>query len=423
MESGLLLDAKLPAGFKLDAQTKYNQDARDIADKYAKSKGLAPLSHDIKPEFAHKYAEGGETSEKRPQKVAIADLHQDNIGKDKAEYNLENEPQHKSKQTGKPVQVGLNVNTGKLHLLDGYHRVAAATKAGDAHVDAEVQPSKCDYHKPPSNWDEIYQHKPAKWKDVKKPQKFADGGMAMPAGFSLDATQNAIPESTPQSLTGQPADQTPQSNGLPPGFQLDEDRYSGAGQTAQAAVEGALGPLAGPGQSLPGTGGMLKSGLGIGSNEAIRQRAEAHPYAHTAGELGQLMVGPEGAGLETFGKAAAEAAGVAAPATYAARVGSAAVKNAAEFAAYNGFDQVTKSIQDDPNVGAESFLANVGLGAALGGGIGLVGAGMISPLWKATMGSELAGQMKAIVSHFGGTEASAAKQTEPGLVHNEVHPS
>src|SRR5665213_2942669 len=51
MESGLLLDAKLPAGFKLDAQTKHNQDARDIADKYAKSKGLAPLSHDIKPEL------------------------------------------------------------------------------------------------------------------------------------------------------------------------------------------------------------------------------------------------------------------------------------------------------------------------------------------------------------------------------------
>ncbi len=231
----------------------------------------------------------------------------------------------------------------------------------------------------------------------------------IPEGFSLE-------QAPQQALAAAPGS-------LPPGFEVEPPTPpSGMGGAIQAGVEGALGPIAGPGVGLPGTAGLMKSGLGIGSNEGIRQRAEEHPIAHGIGELGSLVAGPEGAGLEGAGIGALEALGLRAPTTFAAKVGSSAVKNAAEFAAYNGFDEVTKTIHDDPNAGAESFLSNVGLGAALGGAGGAAFSGLLSPLWKATKGSELAGKMSALISHLGGTEESvAAKDGINGLTRaNEL---
>lgn len=496
MESGLLLDAKLPVGFKLDAKTKHNPEAREIADKYAQSKGLKPLKHDIKPELnevrAKEIAKAYEEMKHEPNSPKVKKAYDALIKETEDQYKHlkkhglkvtpiapgQENPYKSSADMVRDVKENKHLHyyptdqgfgegaegsdhpllkktsehaNGKPMLANDMFRVVhdyfghakegtSFGPKGEEHAwkshmqmyTPEAQKALTSETRGQNSWVNFGPHgeenrkNPANTKyaeqkagilpdfamEKESRKKFADGGMAMPAGFSLDSAPNAIPDSTPQSLTGQPADQTPQSSSLPAGFQLDEDRYSGAWQTAQAAVEGALGPLAGPGQSLPGTAGMLKSGLGIGSNEAIRARAETHPIAHIAGELAGLVAGPEGAGLEATGIGALEGAGLRAPTTFAAKVGSAAVKNAAEFAAYNGFDQVTKSIQEDPNVGAESFLANVGLGAALGGGLGVLGAGVVSPLWKATVGSELAGQMKVLVSHFGGTEEAAEGATK-----------
>lgn len=233
---------------------------------------------------------------------------------------------------------------------------------------------------------------------------------SLPEGFQLDQPSTPTPD--------MPA--TPANSGVPEGFQLDEAKYSGAGQAVQAGVEGALSgtighagtsALLGPGIGLPGAPGM-KTGFNIASPEAIRGRAEAHPIASTAGEIAGLGVGAltgtgEAAALESIGKGTAEAIGLGAPVRYAARVGSSAAKSAAEMAAFQMDDEVAKAINHDPNFGAQSAIANVGLATALGAGGGAFITGAVSPLWQATKGMELTGTLKNMIERLGGREGEA----------------
>lgn len=195
---------------------------------------------------------------------------------------------------------------------------------------------------------------------------------------------------------------------MPAGFEVeDNSQYEGAGQTAQAGLEGAVGSILGPGVDLPGAPG-LKTGLGVASYEGMRGRAAAHPIAHVAGEVAGLVAGPEGEGLEAVGKGAAGLAGLAIPTSRAAKIGSSIVRNAAEMAAYQSQDEIGKMILKDPDAGAESAISNVGLAAALGGAAGGVLTGVVSPLWSATVGSKLGDSLKAITSHLGGVEGDEA---------------
>lgn len=205
-------------------------------------------------------------------------------------------------------------------------------------------------------------------------------------------------------------------------FTADEDKYNTPGQTAAAAGEGLLKGL------ITETGASaLEKGLGV-SEEGIRGRAEAHPYleggAQAASLAGSALLGlpSEGLLLEKAGAAAAGLAGLGhvgeaaeavnaakaalgagdaaahvvqgAKAAYnaiplAARVGSAAVRGAAEMAIMQSDNEAAKMILNDPQAAGETALSNIGLSAALGAGGGALVAGAISPLWKATLGPKL----------------------------------
>lgn len=188
-------------------------------------------------------------------------------------------------------------------------------------------------------------------------------------------------------------------------FESQEHKYSGVDQTIQAGLEGALrGVITKPGAAA------LETKLGLASPEGIRAREEEHPVAGGAGELtglvgGSLLGTGEGAALTKAGEAAAEAVGLgnlAKDASYGAKVGSSIVKNAAEMAAYESQDEIGKAVLGDPNVGAQSAIANIGLAAALGGAGGAFFTGAVSPLWEATAGPKLEGFLSAIKSRANG---------------------
>lgn len=189
---------------------------------------------------------------------------------------------------------------------------------------------------------------------------------------------------------------------------LDSDKYGGVGQGIQAGVEGALrGAVSSP------IANAVETKLGFASPEGIRGRQEAHPVASSLGEASTLLGGAltgtgEAAALEKAGSMAASGLKLAEPTTYAARVGSAIVKNAAEMAAYQSQDEAGKAILNDPNVGAQSAISHIGLMAALGGAGGGLIAGVASPLWQAAVGSKLATGLKDMVSHIGGVEGDEA---------------
>jgi hypothetical protein len=98
------------------------------------------------------------------QKIPIKDLELDQAGKDRATRTFEETPDFKPSK--EPIGVGQHIETGKLHLLNGYHRVHNALKNGETHIEAHVKPSQGKYAD--SAWGKIYQHKSAPWSSVKK---------------------------------------------------------------------------------------------------------------------------------------------------------------------------------------------------------------------------------------------------------------
>lgn len=191
----------------------------------------------------------------------------------------------------------------------------------------------------------------------------------------------------------------------------DSETYGTPGQQAIAGAEavgqGVLGPIA----------PYLETNYFGVNPEDIRNRAAANPITHGAGEITGLIGGSvtgtgEAAALEGLGKGAAKAAGLAAPTTYAARIGSSAVAQAAEMAALSSGDEATKYILKDPQQSSESAIANIGLGAVLGGASGAFITGVINPLWKATVGEGLGAKLKALVGRYGGIEGDVSSKAE-----------
>ena len=205
------------------------------------------------------------------------------------------------------------------------------------------------------------------------------------------------------------AQPVPHQGGMPSFDSLPDDNqtYGTPGQQALAGAEGVARGLAGP------LATAAEKYVYRVPEESIRGRQQANPITSAVGEgaglLGGALTGTgEAALLEKIGHTAADAAGLAKGSSYGAKVGSAIVKNAAEMAAYQAGDEVTKVILADPSVGAQSAIANIGLGAALGGvGGGLI-AGVASPLWNATTGSKIGAGLKAMFSRWGGIEGAEA---------------
>lgn len=170
-------------------------------------------------------------------------------------------------------------------------------------------------------------------------------------------------------------------------FISDEDKYGGFQQGAIAALEGASQGMAGP------LGPLAEVKMGLATKEDIRGRAAAHPIVKPLGEAAGFVAGAltgtgEAALLSKVGEAAEIAAGLG-KLSYGARVGSEAIKQAAEMAVFSGGDHVAKMVIKDPEATAQNAIANIGLGAAIGGTFGGLTSGVVSPLWKATAGPKV----------------------------------
>lgn len=137
----------------------------------------------------------------------------------------------------------------------------------------------------------------------------------------------------------------------------------------EGAAEGVLGPLA----------PMLETGLGISTKEAINKRAQDFPTTHGLAETGTLAAGL----LTGVGEAGliAKGAGAIAEAANLGKVGSAVLSGALEASAFQGADEMSKSIlgKGDPEAPVSAALLHMGaaglLGGAGGGIFGAIGAG------------------------------------------------
>lgn len=229
-----------------------------------------------------------------------------------------------------------------------------------------------------------------------------------------DGANQAAPAQMPQPNTpqSQPAASAPSFDSM----KDDSETYGGTAQGVAAGAEGALkgliGPLAPIAEKLAGV-----------SYASQRGRAEAHPVAHGVSEagglLGGFLTGSGEAALATkagtIAKGAIGLGKVAEEASLAAKIGSAAVQQAAEMAVLQSGDNVAKRILQDPQAATEGAMAHVGLAAGLGAAGGAFGAGVVSPLWKATIGPKVAAGLESLKSSMGGSISDAAARTSEEL--------
>lgn len=144
-------------------------------------------------------------------------------------------------------------------------------------------------------------------------------------------------------------------------FESYEDKYGSLPQAAIAGVEGvARGLTLGTSDYVAGK---------LSSPEAVRARQEVNPTASIGGNIagGAGLIGLTG-GLA----APAEAALAGSVAPTAAR----ALGFAAEGAMFGAANTISDLALGDTNVNAEKVLMDIGLGAALGGGLGLLSKGL-----------------------------------------------
>lgn len=126
--------------------------------------------------------------------------------------------------------------------------------------------------------------------------------------------------------------------------------------------------------------------------ENIKQRREENPITHTAGELSTLVGGSalgvgEGALLGHLGEGAVTVLGMAAPITRLAKIGTAATRLGIENALYQTGSEADKAVLDPTSV--ESAIPNIGVAGLIGAGTGVLGAGIVSPLWEAAAGPKV----------------------------------
>lgn len=211
-------------------------------------------------------------------------------------------------------------------------------------------------------------------------------GALPPGSIPADQFQPAADEPAAQASQGLPEGSIPADQ-----FQSAEDAYGTPSEMAKTAAEGVAEGVLGPAAPW-----AEKHILQV-PKENILGRAEENPVTkavgQTAGLIGSSMAGTgEGALLDEAGQAAVHATGLlskGADASAAAKIGAGALKSAVETGLFQGGDETSKMILDDPNATAQNAISNIGLAAALGGTTGAA-LGSINPLWKATFGDKAA---------------------------------
>lgn len=166
---------------------------------------------------------------------------------------------------------------------------------------------------------------------------------------------------------------------------LREAKYSTTPEQIKAGLHGVAKGV------LPfGGGTALETALGV-KPEDIRGREEFNPGTVMAGELAGLtgsafIPGGQAKVLGSIGNAAARA--LPAMSGLAGKVAPHVLKQAAEMAVFQGGDEISKLIQEDPKQSLETAVTNIGFASLLGAGTG--GAiGVANPLWEATVGKKL----------------------------------
>ena len=195
-----------------------------------------------------------------------------------------------------------------------------------------------------------------------------------------------------------------------------EKKYGTPGQVALTALEGtakgALGPVATGLEALashagvpgltpeeqagraavnPGThygtevGGFLApaiatAGTSMAARAGIEGAVAAGELAAKAGSFTQAgLLSKLGKGIEAYLPFGAQGA------SYGSRVAAGAAKGSIEFAALQAGDEASKLINQDQGQTVGTAASSIGGAALIGGGFG-IGAGIVSPLWKATAG-------------------------------------
>lgn len=223
-----------------------------------------------------------------------------------------------------------------------------------------------------------------------------------PAGLDAFLESSA---GEPQANAQVKAQATQEPSGSPEPQGLDDflgpdEKYSTPSQSALSAAEGA-GEAATFGLST-----AVERGLGVKA-EDIRGRKEANPGWNTAGQIAALAVpgAPEAEALSKAGAALPGLVGVS------GKLATAAVRAAGEGALLQGGDEVSKMLSNDPQQSAETMVANIGLGAVLGGVAGTA-FHAISPLWAARNADkvgEALGKVKSVVNPATDAEIASAR--------------
>lgn len=161
------------------------------------------------------------------------------------------------------------------------------------------------------------------------------------------------------------------------------------GRREENPVSHGLGQVAGlAGSSLlaPGGGaaGVLEAAGEAGAKALIPAAQETYGAASALKAAQQAGEGVEAA------KAAYEAAKASQP--FIAKIGTEAADQAIQFGLMQSGDEVSKMFSgapgyEDPGTATQTALTNIGLSSVLGGAVG-TGFGVLSPLWKATIGQK-----------------------------------
>jgi hypothetical protein len=181
--------------------------------------------------------------------------------------------------------------------------------------------------------------------------------------------------------------------------EYNEATFGTPGQQVLTGLEGAAQGIAGP------LAPAAEVATGLTTPENIRLRSEVNPVIHglseAGGFAGSLALGEGLAPLVgKVGEAAKALTGLEG-ATAISKIAQTSVKGAAEMAALQAGDEVTKMIVQDPNQSLGTAAINVGLSGILGGAGGAV-LGSVSPLWKATVGDRADGILNLLKNKMDG---------------------
>lgn len=229
---------------------------------------------------------------------------------------------------------------------------------------------------------------------------YAEGGQVQPPGFIPDDQFRSDTISQP-TVDNSQQDQTTTPPGFIPDdqFHSDNEPYETPGQQVLTGLEGAAKGIAGP--IAPITEQVLNKQLfnqePEETNKHMLAREKANPTISKVSEgaalLGSMYFGVGEAGL--IAKAGEALTKGIQGATLASKVGSGAAKAAVENMLFQGSDEASKMLMQDPESSSQTAIAHIGLagllGGALGGGLELVKAplgklGQVMEDFKGRMG-------------------------------------